>query len=226
MNMGSQIVAIGGLRVGVWLHTHTDPTQAEWAASCEHLAGWLKSHRDGLEVFRVFVVTDGGTPDARQRRELYKDTLNSYATPVAVVSEVVAQSPLKRGIATALSWMNPNVRVFDPTDVFSALEHVGLEADRMGALLACLEALQVDLEPNTSLNVIRSRAEAVRPSLRPLAAEGDAAWQARLLSRRSSLRPVAGSGGASSPEEPVAPPSSMSRTRAATPTDSERARKA
>ncbi len=119
MKMGAQLISIGDLSVGVWLHAESDPPADEWSASCRNVAEFAGGAAD-LEQFRALIVTDGGTPDARQRKELFQDALRGYPAKISVITEAVANSPLKRGIATALTWMNPNFRVFGPGELMLA----------------------------------------------------------------------------------------------------------
>jgi hypothetical protein len=156
MKMGAQLISIGELSVGVWLHAESDPPADEWSASCRSVAEFAGAGVD-LEHFRALIVTDGGTPDARQRKELFQDALRGYPAKISVITEAVANSPLKRGIATALTWMNPNFRVFEPGELMLALEHIGLDRTQFEAIWGCLAFIQRGLEPNATLRRIGAR---------------------------------------------------------------------
>jgi hypothetical protein len=151
MKMGAQLVAVGDLNVGVWLHTASDPPADEWSSSCRNVADFAKDNRGDFTTFRALIVTDGGTPDALQRKELFGDALRGYPVKTAVITEAIATNALKRGIATALSWMNPNFRVFEPTDLGAALEHIGLDRARFDSIWTCLTSLQASLESNVTM---------------------------------------------------------------------------
>jgi hypothetical protein len=157
MKMGAQLVAVGDLHVGVWLHTASDPPTDEWTASCRNVVDFARDNRGDLTRFRAFIVTDGGTPDALQRKELFGDALRGHPVKTAVITEAIATNALKRGIATALSWMNPNFRVFEPTDLPLALAHIDLDVARFDSIGACLASLQVSLEPNATMRRIAAR---------------------------------------------------------------------
>jgi hypothetical protein len=162
--MGAQLVATGGLRVGVWLHGSFDPTAEEWSASCRTIADFAKDNDRDLSGFRVLIVTDGGTPDARQRQELFRDTLRGEPVKTAVITEATATDAYKRGIATALGWMNPNFRVFDPSDLFVALDFLDLPSSRFESVWSCLAVLESSLEPNATLRRIATL-NRLRPSI-------------------------------------------------------------
>lgn len=166
MKMGAKLVAVGDLEVGVWLHTRSDPAPDEWSASCQAVADFGKANGGDFTRFRALFVTDGGTPDARQRKELFRDALGGYPAMMSIVTEAVTTNALKRGIATALGWMNPNFRVFEPTDLGPALEHIGIELARFDAIWECLSSMQLSLEQNVTLRRIGAR-NRMTPSVAP-----------------------------------------------------------
>jgi hypothetical protein len=157
MKMGAQLIAVGDLQVGVWLHTRSDPAADEWSASCQRVRDFAKRNGGDFANFRAFMVTDGGAPDAVQRKELFRDALGGYPAKTVVIAEGVETSAIKRGIATAVSWINPNFRVFEPADLAAALEHIDLEAHRFDTIWACLNAMQHSLEPNATLRRMAAR---------------------------------------------------------------------
>ncbi len=164
MKMGAQLVTVGELHVGVWLHTGSDPSAEEWSASCRNVSDFAKISGGDFTRFRAFMVTDGGTPDALQRKELFRDALGGYPAKMSVVTEAVATSALKRGIATALTWMNPNFRVFEPSDLALALNHIGIELTRFETIWECLSSMQSSLEPNATMRRIGAR-NRIAPSI-------------------------------------------------------------
>lgn len=164
MKMGAQLIAVGELHVGVWLHTGHDPSAEEWSASCRNVSDFAKLNGGDFTRFRAFMVTDGGTPDALQRKELFRDALGGYPAKMSVITEAVATSALKRGIATALTWMNPNFRVFEPADLPTALNHIGLELARFEPIWECLSSMQSSLELNTTMRRIGAR-NRIAPSI-------------------------------------------------------------
>jgi hypothetical protein len=170
MKMGAQLVNVGDLCLGVWLHTGDDPSPDEWSAGCRVVVDFARENRGDFARFRALIVTDGGTPDALQRKELFGGALRGHPVKTAVVTEAVTTNALKRGIATALAWMNPNCRVFEPTELAAALQHVDLDASHLDPVWACLTSLQASLQPNTTLRriAVRHRLASPTPVPRPL----------------------------------------------------------
>jgi len=164
MKMGAQLVAVGDLHVGIWLHTGSDPSAAEWTASCRNVSEFGKSNGGEFSRFRAFMVTDGGTPDALQRKELFRDALGGYPAKMSVITEAVVTSALKRGIATALTWMNPNFRVFEPTDLALALDHIGLALAQFDPIWESLASMQASMAQNATLRRIGAR-NRIAPSI-------------------------------------------------------------
>jgi hypothetical protein len=94
-----------------------NPTNEEWES---YLA---EVERHGFESTVQLIVTEGGGPDSPQRK-LLNDKLKGRPVPVAVVSK----NPIIRGVVTALSWFNSQIRSFVPSHFADALRHLGLPA--------------------------------------------------------------------------------------------------
>ncbi len=134
--MAFSVKTCGRLQVTLWLHTSTDPSAAEWQSALHQITK-MKSGVS-VENIRALVITDGGAPNAVQRGEL-NDLLDGTAKTSAVTN--VLSNRLKRGVATAISWINPNFRVFVPDQFGSALQHLDI-SEHQAALLASLRDLQ------------------------------------------------------------------------------------
>jgi hypothetical protein len=101
--------------VAVALHTSTPPSKAEWSE-------WMRLVRTiPLEQLHILVFTDGGAPNTVQRGE-FTDHLAGRAAPIAVVSSTL----VVRSIVTAISWFNPQIKVFAPADASSAMQFVNI----------------------------------------------------------------------------------------------------
>ncbi|HEX5656127.1 MAG TPA: hypothetical protein VFX59_02985 [Polyangiales bacterium] len=105
---------------------------------------------------RMLVVTDGGAPDARQRSQLGR-LWGGKSIQTAVMVPGMS-NPLKRGLMTALTWFNPRMAFFVPTQLADALQHVGL-AEAQGKLWSSLLVLQRQLPPVRTLQLIAAAAQ-------------------------------------------------------------------
>ncbi|CAN5661468.1 hypothetical protein BH09MYX1_BH09MYX1_40840 [soil metagenome] len=120
------MVEISGLFVSVWLHTSVDPPMRDWDAAIKRILDHRAKHRIPIERLRSFVVSDGGSPNARQRTQLAKEIYESKPSKASVVTTVLS-NPIKRGVATAIQWLNSDFRFYEPRDVDAALSWIGLE---------------------------------------------------------------------------------------------------
>jgi hypothetical protein len=110
--------------VCVWLHTDKDPPDDLWQrAMVETEAALRRATTLGGEV-KVLVVTDGGAPSLRQRRRLTE--IYDYRPYQISIVTTALSSPVKRGIAAAMRWFNPALRMYQPESMPAALEHLRL----------------------------------------------------------------------------------------------------
>lgn len=98
------------------LHTGAMPTEEEWASYM------VTCRRVPMERMRSFIITDGGSPNAKQRQEV-NDNLKGRKSIAAVVSG----SAMVRGVVTALTWFNAGIKVFSPEESVAALKYLGLD---------------------------------------------------------------------------------------------------
>jgi len=115
--------------VVLWLHTELDPPDGQWSAAVERLASARRSKGVALDCVRTLVISDGGSPSAAQRVQVMRDLHEGQPSRVAVVT-LSLSSPVKRGVATALSWINPSVRFFQPARFQDALLYLDLVEHR------------------------------------------------------------------------------------------------
>ena len=139
---------IGDFTVSLWLHTAQDPPKDEFAAAIEEIA----ARRFTPKQLRNLVVTDGGAPDTAQRKLLIEHAWHNQPMKLAVVTTVL-DNPIKRGVATALSWLNPNIHFFRPELFPSALAHVDLAPYGREVWDAFAE-LQAQMRPIANLTMI------------------------------------------------------------------------
>lgn len=118
-----------------WVVAHTTeaPTDIEW----HELLATLRRVKEARRA-RVFIYTDGGAPNARQRA-LLNQALDGARPPIAVVTA----SAVARAASTAISWFTPTIRIFAPHESERALDHLdasALDRARIKETLAELKA--------------------------------------------------------------------------------------
>lgn len=109
----------------------SDPTKEEWAGYLEEV------ERHGTDRTMHLVFTNGGGPNAGQRRKLEK-LLGGRIVPVAVISD----SASVRAMVTAMSWVNGEIRVFPPTGMYDALSYLEIPASRADLIVRELGKLR------------------------------------------------------------------------------------
>jgi hypothetical protein len=128
------------LDVVVWLHTAVDPAPDEWAVGVEMTVELIRKHGGDISLIRSLVVTDGGAPNARQRKELHEVVFGGRPSQLSVITNSLT-NPLKRGVATAIHWLNPAFLALPPAQWRESLRHLDLEDDTV-PLLQVLNRLQ------------------------------------------------------------------------------------
>jgi hypothetical protein len=142
-----RIVELPQHDVHLWLHTKVDTPAEEWAAVMTTMAGHLESISAArLARQRLLVLTDGAAPNAHQRKRLFVDVLGGRPVPIAVLTGKL--STVTRGIATAVSWLNPRLGVFEPEEIMKAFDHLGLEHASFRQLWYALSLMKQRLPPN------------------------------------------------------------------------------
>ena len=121
--------------VFVTVHGAEPPSDEEWTRYLEVSKQHLGSVRASL------IVTDGGGPNSRQRALLTERYPEFGPVPVAVVSD----SPLTRGIVTALHWLGKNIRAFRPRDLAGAFTYLSVPVPEREALLHRVAVLRSEL---------------------------------------------------------------------------------
>jgi len=134
--------------VFVWLHTENDPTEDEWDAAFEAIKAKLKQEAALLTQVRSLVISDGGAPGGVQRARIGRE----FPVKSSVITTVLS-NPVKRGIATALSWVNPRFFFGSPKEATRALAHLDL-TDQWDVLRPAFLELQQKLPPNHTLELV------------------------------------------------------------------------
>jgi hypothetical protein len=112
-----------------------DPTDAEWVGYLEDV------ERHGIERTQQLISTEGGGPNATQRRYL-NELLDGRPVPVAVMS---GSTPI-RGVVTAMSWFNRAIRFFPPTCLLDALAYLEIPVSRAELIAREMAKLRSSLD--------------------------------------------------------------------------------
>ena len=80
-------------------------------------------------------------------------SLLSLALAVSSVITVVLGNPIKRGIAVAITWLNPKFRALPPADSAKAFAHLDL-ASEARAVLSAFERMQKRMRPVATLGLV------------------------------------------------------------------------
>ena len=132
---------VGDTHIVCALHSKRSPSDAEWDEYLGHVRDARELTRGGNGAVNAVVVTDGGAPDAAQRKRL-AEVVRGWE-PVAAVISV---SLLVRGVVTALAWLGMRVRFFSVSEVSAALSWAAVPESEHEALLADIGALAKTLD--------------------------------------------------------------------------------
>lgn len=122
-------------RVACTVHTAQAPSDDEWRNYLEFARGF-----HATEGLRVLVVSHGGGPNGRQRRELI-DAMPGQRAPVAMLTN----SALMRGVGTAVGWFNRSLQVFDLHGLAEAFDHLGLDPREREEVRLTIRGLEQEL---------------------------------------------------------------------------------
>lgn len=120
----------------VVVHGKQSPSKLEWQ---RYLSDLLPNGALLHEERRIVVVSNGGSPDGEQRRQMAEVVGKWKKPPLALLSD----SALVRGVVGALRLFNPSMRAFRTDELASAclyLELAPSEAARVSELVAELRA--------------------------------------------------------------------------------------
>lgn len=122
--------------VAVMLHTKDNPADAEWDEIIDRIG------RDFGRYKCALIITEGGGPSTMQRGQM-TDTFEAKGFKGKVA--VVTVNRIARGIVTALSWFNPNVKAFSTVQVNAALEYLEVTASDQDIVRAEIKRLRLHL---------------------------------------------------------------------------------
>jgi hypothetical protein len=119
----------------VLVHGTRPPAKDEWDAFLD-----LCRKKLGEGITGVLVVTAGGAPDAKQRKEVH-DLLHGRTLAIAVVSDAA----LVRGVVSAFGWFNPAIHGFafnKGAGLNDALRYLHVEGFVAAGVLLEVKAMQ------------------------------------------------------------------------------------
>jgi hypothetical protein len=123
--MTTRILSHPGLLVMLWLHTELDPPDHQWSLAVQALHRERRQRGRNPDQLRHIVISDGGAPGVAQRSQLFRDVHEGQPVRAAAVT-LALSNPVKRCIATAISWLNPALRFFQPARFQDALAYLEL----------------------------------------------------------------------------------------------------
>jgi hypothetical protein len=138
-------------QVVVMAHNSQPLSDEEWETG--YLAS-IRKMKEDAPLFRSgnLVFAEGRGPTPKQRKisnAIYGDG-TGYQLRVAVVTE----SLMVRGAVTALSWFNPRIDAFKPTDWRRAVNHLELKDKHTLVLAAALRELRSKIADVGILNQV------------------------------------------------------------------------
>jgi hypothetical protein len=151
ITMAMTIVPCGECYVSLWLHTAENPSTELWNEGMERIAEVKKRLGGDPSKVRTLAISDGGSPNAVQRNQLFIDLLEGKSKVAGVSAQL--SNGLLRGVATAIAWLNPNFRAFGPDQFGLALEHLELSEYR-AEIVAALQELQKSIEPIRTMAIV------------------------------------------------------------------------
>jgi hypothetical protein len=127
-----------------------NPTQGDWDEYIRALHAEAKKTAD-LTQWRTLVITDGGGPNAAQRKNI-ADLLNGKPSPLAMLTTNSAM----RMIIQALRWFNSGVRAYAPAEVDQALQFLGVPILKWDSI----RQTAIDLQATLKIPKVRALEEA------------------------------------------------------------------
>lgn len=122
------------------VHSKENPTDEEWNEYVEY-------SRKNLGNFTCSVIiSEGGGPTTLQRGGL-NDMLEAHNFKGKIA--VVTLSRIVRGVVTALSWFNPNIKAFTTLQVNTALDYLGVPKEDYDGVITEIKRLREKLQLST-----------------------------------------------------------------------------
>jgi hypothetical protein len=170
MEMAFSVEDRGSLKLVAVMHTAATPPAEEWRQFEELLRKARGPQSVFIDHLRLLVISDGGAPNTHQRHTVQNDIFGGTPVKTALLTNSLG-NPIKRGIARALTWMNPSFQICAPHDLGAALRHLDLSHDFDAVWSRCV-ALQAQLAPVETLKTIATHVEREVPAAKKVARVG------------------------------------------------------
>jgi hypothetical protein len=121
-------------RIFIAIHTKTPPSDQEWDHS-------LRLINDDIANACTIVFTDGGAPNAAQRKRLSESPRGR--SPVAVLSD----SLIPRFVNASIALFNKSIRSYTSKDFEEACQYLNFTAEEKAQVLNVLREVQVSALP-------------------------------------------------------------------------------
>jgi hypothetical protein len=136
-------------RLLVVAHTKSAPGET-WNVFVRELSAHAAKHWQSAPCILVF--SDGGGPDAVQRKAL----LDAVPQIRNARGAVLSSNALVRGITTAFSWFTKGFRVFAPSDLTAAIAWLELEKAEEATIGAIIVRLRRELGEERTRSIQRA----------------------------------------------------------------------
>jgi hypothetical protein len=130
----------------VAVHNTRSFTDAEGLAYIEEMVEAANARGGDLSTIRNLVFTEGGGPNAAQRK-IASERLQKLKNWNKATSAVVSNATSVRGIVTVLHWFNMNIKGFPPHRIDEAFAFLGIGKEEAEQILAELPKLKAQLGP-------------------------------------------------------------------------------
>jgi hypothetical protein len=143
-----------GMDVLYSVQSRATPSDAEWEGYLAHCTEFLDGQPD-VSKMAVLVVSDGGGPDARQRKALIERFQARLGGPDHWPrTAVVTGSIVARGIVTAICWFRKDMDCFGPQNVDDLFAFLRIPRTERTQVARDLERLAPRTPPNRTLSTL------------------------------------------------------------------------
>ncbi len=138
--MGKNLVWADRGRLSIAVHNAHPPSDLEWSRFLNYVRG-----RKDVKNQRILVWTDGGSPDARQRKAL-EDVVRKHIQDAAPMA-VLTSSLIVRAVMKLAAFFNPLIKCYSPEDFNAASAYLGLSPDEREFASSRLVEMKKEVAP-------------------------------------------------------------------------------